>query len=165
MNSILSKEPVKRAEKSIKEFDPNLKIQVLEQTARTANDAATALGCNVGAIVKSLLFKTGENFVLCLVSGDKRCSLNKLKKILNQKDVSMASPDDVKKVTGYTIGGVSPIGHLVKTKIYIDENLENFSSIFAAAGHPNAVFKIDFENLKSLTSGISKEITEWENHN
>ena len=163
MNSILSKEPVKRAEKSIKEFDPNLKIQVLEQTARTANDAATALGCNVGAIVKSLLFKTGENFVLCLVSGDKRCSLNKLKKILNQKDVSMASPDDVKKVTGYTIGGVSPIGHLVKTKIYIDENLENFSSIFAAAGHPNAVFKIDFENLKALTLGEIKEITEWEN--
>ena len=165
MNSILSKEPVKRAEKSIKEFDPNLKIQVLEQTARTANDAATALGCNVGAIVKSLLFKTGENFVLCLVSGDKRCSLNKLKKILNQKDVSMASPDDVKKVTGYTIGGVSPIGHLVKTKIYIDENLENYSSIFAAAGHPNAVFKIDFENLKALTLGEIKEITEWRNHN
>ena len=160
MNSILYKEPVKRAEQSIKEFDPNLKIQVLEQTARTANDAATALGCNVGAIVKSLLFKTGENFVLCLVSGDKRCSLNKLKKILNQKDVSMASPDDVKKVTGYTIGGVSPIGHLVKTKIYIDENLENFSSIFAAAGHPNAVFKIDFENLKALTLGEIKEITE-----
>jgi len=160
VNSILSKEPVKRAEKSIKEFDPNLKIQVLEQTARTANDAATALGCNVGAIVKSLLFKTGENFVLCLVSGGKRCSLNKLKKILNQKDVSMASPDDVKKVTGYTIGGVSPIGHLVKTKIYIDENLENFSSIFAAAGHPNAVFKIDFENLKALTLGEIKEITE-----
>ena len=82
MNSILSKEPVKRAEKSIKEFDPSLKVIVLEQTARTANDAATALGCEVGAIVKSLLFKAGENFVLCLVSGDKRCSLNKLKKLL-----------------------------------------------------------------------------------
>ena len=160
MNSILNKEPVKRAELSLKEFNPNLKVIVLEQTARTANDAATSLGCKVGAIVKSLLFKAGKNFVLCLVSGDKRCSLNKLKKILNEKDVSMANPEDVKKITGYTIGGVSPTGHLVKTKIFIDENLKNFISIFAAAGHPNAVFEIDFENLKALTSGEVKDITE-----
>ena len=160
MNSILSKETVKRAEKSIKEFDPTLKIIILERTARTANDAAAALDCKVGAIVKSLLFKAGENFVLCLVSGDKRCSLNKLKKILNQKDVSMANPEDVKRITGYSIGGVSPIGHLTKTKIYIDENLENFTSLFAAAGHPNAVFEIDFENLKALTLGETRDITE-----
>ena len=160
MNSILLKEPVKRAEKSIKEFDSKLSVIVLEQTARTAEDAATALGCKVGAIVKSLLIKTGENFILCLVSGDKRCSLNKLKKILNEKDVSMANPEDVKRVTGYTIGGVSPTGHLTKIKIYIDENLKNFNSIFAAAGHPNAVFEIDFEDLKGLTQGETKEITE-----
>ena len=160
MNSILSKEPVKRAEKSIKEFDPTLKVIVLEQTARTANDAATALGCEVGAIVKSLLFKAGENFVLCLVSGDKRCSLKKLKKILNEKNVSMANPEDVKRITGYTIGGVSPTCHLIKIQIYIDENLQNFKSIFAAAGHPNAVFEIDFKNLKALTLGETKEITE-----
>ena len=165
MNTILNKEPVLRAEKSLKQFNPDLKVIELEQTARTANDAATALGCKVGAIVKSLLFKAGENFILCLVSGDKRCSLNKLKKILDEKDVSMANPDDVKKVTGYTIGGVSPTGHLNKIKIYIDENLKNFSSIFAAAGHPNAVFEIDFENLKGLTQGETKDITEWGNHN
>ena len=160
MNPILDKEPVKRAEKSIKEFDPNLKIVCLEQTARTAQDAATALGCNVGAIVKSLLFSTGDNFVLCLVSGDKRCSLNKLKKTLEEKDVSMANPDEVKKVTGYTIGGVSPVGHLSKVKIYIDTNLERFTTVFAAAGHPNCVFKIEFNQLANLTSGEMKEITE-----
>ena len=160
MNSILSKEPVKRAEKSIKEFDTNLKVLVLDQTARTANEAATALGCKVGAIIKSLLFRAGEDFILCLVSGDRRCSLNKLKNILNEKDISMANPEDVKKITGYTIGGVSPVGHLIKTKIFIDENLKNFESIFAAAGHPNAVFEIDFENLKKLTLGETKEISE-----
>ena len=160
MNTILNKEPVLRAEKSLKQFNPNLKVIELEQTARTANDAATALGCKVGAIVKSLLFRAGDSFVLCLVSGDKRCSLNKLKKILDEKDVSMANPEDVKRITGYTIGGVSPTGHLTKTKIYIDENLKNFNSIFAAAGHPNAVFEIDFENLKALTKGETKEITE-----
>tara|TARA_Y100000590_G_C15381924_1_gene886669 strand:- start:299 stop:781 length:483 start_codon:yes stop_codon:yes gene_type:complete len=160
VNTILNKEPVLRVKKSLKQFNPDLKVIELEQTARTANDAATALGCKVGAIVKSLLIRAGDSFILCLVSGDKRCSLNKLKKILDEKDVSMANPDDVKKITGYTIGGVSPTGHLTKTKIYIDENLKNFTSIFAAAGHPNAVFEINFENLKALTKGETKEITE-----
>ena len=160
MNPLLNKDPVKRAEKAIQAFDPKLKIICLEQTARTAQDAATALGCNVGAIVKSLLFKTEDNFILCLISGDKRCSLNKLKNIFNIKDVSMAHPDEVKKITGYTIGGVSPIGHLNKLKIYIDNNLERFTTIFAAAGHPNCVFKIDFKQLTILTNGEKKDITE-----
>ena len=160
MNSILNKEPVKRAEKILKEFDPNLKVIILEDTARTANDAATALGCNVGAIVKSLLFKTGETFCLCLVSGDKRCSLNKLKKKLSEKDVSMAKPEEVKLITGYTIGGVSPIGHLVKIKMFIDKNLERFSKVFAAAGHPNAVFGISYAELKRLTDAEIDDLTE-----
>ena len=160
VNPLLNKEPVKRAEKAIQAFDSELKIICLEQTARTAQDAATALGCNVGAIVKSLLFRTGDHFVLCLVSGDKRCSLNKLKKIIDEKDISMAHPDDVKKITGYTIGGVSPVGHLNKVKIYIDNNLERFTTIFAAAGHPNCVFKIDFKQLTILTNGEKKDITE-----
>ena len=160
MNSLLDKEPVKRVEKSIREFDPKLKILCLDQTARTAVDAATALGCNVGAIVKSLLFKTSESFVLCLVSGDKRCSLNKFKKILEIKDVSMAHPEDVKEITGYTIGGVSPVGHLKKIKIYIDNNLKRFTTVFAAAGHPNCIFKIEFDQLKILTSGEIVDIAE-----
>ena len=160
MNPLLNKEPVKRAEKSIKEFDSNLNIICLEETARTANDAASALGCNVGAIVKSLLFRAGDDFVLCLISGDKRCSLNKLKKILNKKDVSMANPDDVKKITGYTIGGVSPIGHLIKVNTFIDINLERFSSVFAAAGHPNCVFKINFDQISKLTLGVVTDLVE-----
>ena len=160
MNSTLNKEPVKRAEKALKEFDKNLHIEYLEQTARTANDAATALGCKIGAIVKSLLFKTEKSFVLCLVSGDKKCSLNKLKKILNEKDVSMANADQVKEITGYTIGGVSPIGHLTKVNILIDNNLARFEDIFAAAGHPNCIFKINFEQLIKLTKGKIEELTE-----
>ncbi len=160
MNPILNKEPVKRAEKVLKEFDSNLHVKCLEQTARTASDAATALGCKVGAIVKSLLFRAEKSYVLCLVSGDKKCSLNKLKKILDKKDISMANADQVKEITGYTIGGVSPIGHLTKVNILIDKNLDRFESIFAAAGHPNCIFKINFEQLTKLTSGEIKEITE-----
>ena len=160
MNSILNKEPVKRAEKALKEFDDNLYIECLEKTARTANDAATALRCKVGAIVKSLLFRTQSSFFLCLVSGDKKCSLNKLKKILGEKDISMANADQVKEITGYTIGGVSPIGHINKVNILIDKNLDRFDKIFAAAGHPNCIFKINFEQLVKLTNGKIEEITE-----
>ena len=158
--NLLNKEPVKRAEKALKEFDNSLNVIELENTARTAIDAANSLKCEVGAIVKSLLFKTDNTFLLCLVSGDKRCSLNKLKKITQIKDISMASPDDVKLQTGYTIGGVSPVGHLKKINIFIDNSLERFTNIFAAAGHPNCVFKISFINLQKITDGEIKDISE-----
>ena len=158
--SLLDKEPVKRVKKFLKDFDQSLEVIVLENSARTAKDAAIALGCDVGAIVKSLLFKTGDNFTLCLVAGDKRCSLNKLKKIKNIKDISMASPEEVKNQTGYTIGGVSPVGHLNKLEIFIDKSLERFNELFAAAGHPNCVFKINFNDIQKITNGKVEDIIE-----
>ena len=158
--NLLDKEPVRRVEKFLKDFDKNQKIIVLNSSARTALEAATSLGCDVGAIVKSLLFKTEQNYTLCLVAGDKKASLNKIKKILSIKDVSMASADDVKNVTGYTIGGVSPIGHLNKVYILIDKSLNRFNSLFAAAGHPNCVFEISFTDLLKITNGSSDEIIE-----
>ena len=158
--TLLDKEPVKRVEKILREFDDAQKIIVLDTSARTALEAASSLGCEVGAIIKSLLFKTGSNFTLCLVAGDKRASLNKIKKTLKIKDVSMASAEDVKNITGYTIGGVSPIGHLKKINILIDKSLNRFNALFAAAGHPNCVFEIDFNNLQKITKGYTEEITE-----
>ena len=160
MNSILDKEPVKRAEKCLKEFDENLSVVELENSAKTALDAANSLNCEVGAIVKSLLIKVENDFLLCLVSGDKRCSLNKLKKISEKKNVRMASADEVKSQTGYTIGGVSPVGHINKIQIFIDNSLSRFKDIFAAAGHPNVIFKINYEKLIQITKGDVKDITE-----
>ena len=158
--NLLDKEPVKRVEKFLKDFDQSLKVFVLENSAKTAEDAATALGCDAGAIVKSLLFKTEDSFILCLVAGDKRCSLNKLKEIKNKKNISMASPEDVKTQTGYTIGGVSPVGHLNRFEIFIDKSLKRFNDLFAAAGHPKCVFKIDFENIQKITNGEIEDIIE-----
>ena len=158
--SLLDKEPVKRAEKFLKDFDKSLEVIILENSARTAQDAAKALDCNVGAIVKSLLFRAGDDFILCLVAGDKRCSLNKLKKLKDKKDILMASPEEVKTQTGYTIGGVSPIGHLNKIEIIIDKSLERFIQLFAAAGHPNCVFKINFINIQKITNGKVEDIIE-----
>ena len=160
MEDLLNKESVQRVIKVLRDFDATLKVQALSSSARTALNAANSLNCPVGAIVKSLLFRTEDAFLLCLVSGDKRCSLNKLKKITQIKDISMASPEDVKIQTGYTIGGVSPIGHLKKINIFVDSSLERFDDIFAAAGHPNCVFKIDFKNLLKITQGEIKDIVE-----
>ena len=157
---LLQKETVKRVSKILKDFDETFSVNTLENSARTANEAAASLNCEVGAIVKSLIFKTENSFILCLVSGDKKVSLNKIKKFLKVKDVSMADAEHVKKITGFTIGGVSPIGHLNKIDVYIDKSLERFSNLFAAAGHPNCIFKIDFLNLQKITKGLIKEFTE-----
>ena len=158
--SILEKEPVKRVQKFLKDFDKNLDVILLDTSARTALEAALSLNCEVGAIVKSLLFKTEDTFTLCLVAGDKKASLKKIKKTLNIKDTLMASANEVKDITGFTIGGVAPIGHLNKVNIYIDKSLERFSVLYAAAGHPNCVFKIDYSNLQKMTQGLIKEISE-----
>ena len=109
MQDLLNKEPVKRVIKKLKEYDEKLEVIVLDNSARTAQDAANTLNTEVGSIIKSLFLRTKNSFLLCLVAGDKRCSLNKVKKILNEKDVSMAKADQVKEITGFTIGGVSPV--------------------------------------------------------
>ena len=158
--TLLDKEVVKKAEKSLKEFDPKQNVIILKSSARTALEAAESLDCEVGAIVKSLLFKTENTFILCLIAGDKKASLNKIKKELNIKDCSMASAVEVKDVTGYTIGGVSPLGHMNKIDIYIDKSLERFNALFAAAGHPNCVFKTNYKDLQKITNGSIKEIIE-----
>ena len=160
MENLLNKDSVKRVQKFIKKYDPKLKVLVLDTTARTANDAASSLKCEVGAIVKSLLFRTESNFLICLIAGDRRCSLNKLKKILQKKDVSMANADEVKKNTGFSIGGVAPIAHTSDLDILIDTSLNRFPYIFAAAGHPNCIFKITYDELIKITKGSEKEISE-----
>ena len=158
--TLLDKEPVKRVEKNLREFDQSQKVIILNSSARTASEAASSLSCEIGAIVKSLLLKTENSFTLCLIAGDKKASLNKIKKILNIKDASMAAADDVKNITGFTIGGVSPVGHLNKIDIFIDHSLERFNYLYAAAGHPNCVFKINFIDLQKITNGLIKELVE-----
>ena len=160
MEKLLNKEPVKRVQEFIAQFDPKLKVLVLDTTAKTAKDAAESLDCEVGAIVKSLVFRADDTFLICLVAGDKRCSLNKLKKVIIKKDVCMANAEEVKTNTGFSIGGVAPIAHLKKLNILIDQSLGRFQSVFAAAGHPNSIFKIEYSQLVQMTKGEVKEIIE-----
>ena len=158
MENLLDKESVKKVVKVLSDFDSNLKVEALNSSARTAVDAAASLNCEVGAIVKSLLLRTDDSFILCLVSGDKRCSLNKIKKMINKKDVSMANADQVKSQTGFSIGGVSPVAHLEKIKILVDSSLSRYENVYAAAGHPNSIFKITYKQLIKLTEGKEGDI-------
>ena len=160
MEDLLNKEPVRKVKQKLKDFDESLKVIVLDSSARTAQDAANSLNAEVGSIIKSLFLRTKNSFLLCLVAGDRRCSLNKIKKILGEKDVSMGNAEQVKQVTGFTIGGVSPVGHLNPIKIYIDQSLSRFENIFGAAGHPNCVFKINFIDLQKITGGKVMDIVE-----
>ena len=158
MEDLLNKESVQRVVKILSNFDDSLKVEVLNSSAKTAKEAASSLNCEVGAIVKSLLLRTDDSFILCLVAGDKRCSLNKVKKLLKKKDVSMADAEQVKNQTGFSIGGVSPVAHLNKNKVLIDASLSRYEHVYAAAGHPHAIFKISYKQLIKLTKGTEEDI-------
>ena len=161
MNNLLEKKTVKTVETFLKKYDHNIKLITLDETARTAIDAAKSLNTEVGSIVKSLLFKDSENnFHLCLVSGDKFVSLEKISKIYNSLTIK-ANADECKKFTGFSIGGVSPVAHTNSPKsILIDKNLSNYEEIFAAAGHPHVVFGISFIALCDITKAIEHDITD-----
>ena len=158
MEDLLNKESVQRVVKVLSNFDDSLRVEILNSSARTAQEAATSLNCEVGSIVKSLLLRTEENFILCLVSGDKRCSLNKVKKLLKKKDVEMADAEQVKNQTGFSIGGVSPVAHLNPNKVIIDTSLSRYEHVYAAAGHPHTIFKINYKQLIKLTKGTEEDI-------
>ena len=139
----------------LQNFNPNLSPICLNSTARSAKDAAQSLNVRVGAIVKSLVFKSlkKELYYLCLVSGDKLVSLKKLSLHIND-EIKKASANEVKNQTGYSIGGVPPVAHVNSpTQIFIDYNLKRFNKIFAAAGHPFVIFGISFEQICQITNG------------
>lgn len=133
-----------------------VKIQVVELPAstRTSAEAAAAVGCQVGQIAKSLVFKTHSSGrpILVIASGSNRVSETHLEAIIGEP-IEKADADFVREHTGFAIGGVPPIGHLEKLQTFIDEDLLGYEEIWAAAGTPHAVFKLTPQELVSLTSG------------
>lgn len=161
-SDLLNRKNVIRVKKFLNKYDQNYKLIVLDDTARTANDAAKSLNKKVGAIIKSLVFKNIDNddYYLCLVSGDKYMSIEKLS-LITGNNIRKANADECKEITGFSIGGVSPVAHLIPpTKTFIDINLNNYDILFAAAGHPHCVFGITFEKLCLITNGEVQIIVE-----
>ncbi|TMP40074.1 YbaK/EbsC family protein [Pseudoalteromonas rubra] len=127
----------------------------LPGSTRTAEDSAHTLGCQLGQIVKSLIFKGKESGkpVLLLVSGSNRVKEKVVAKHLGEKLVK-ADAEFTREVTGFAIGGIPPIGHLTQPVTYIDEDLLQYETLWAAAGTPNAVFSLPAAKLVSLTQGV-----------
>jgi len=155
MSNLLKRKSVIKVIDYFKKINENINLVVLEKTARTALDASKSLNKEVGSIVKSIVFKNknSNEYYLCLVSGDKYISLDILSKIIGNS-IFKANANECKEVTGFSIGGVSPVAHSnPPLNIFIDENLNRFDMIYAAAGHPYVVFEITFKKLCSITKG------------
>jgi len=135
-------------------------IVFLEQSAHTAEQAAQALQCDVAQIVKSLIFKTYQTQkpLLALISGDKRLDSQKLALLINEK-LDKADADFVKQTTGFTIGGVAPIGSLNKLPVYMDKTLLEHREVFAAAGHPKSIFRINPDRLAEVSMAQMADLT------
>jgi prolyl-tRNA editing enzyme YbaK/EbsC (Cys-tRNA(Pro) deacylase) len=139
-----------------------LDVQVveLEESARTAQLAADALGTLLGSIVKSLVFLADGCPVLVLVAGDRRADPHKLKRLLEARRVMIADAERVRQVTGFSIGGVPPMGHFQPLPTWIDESLGRFETVYAAAGHPRVVFPIAYGALVQVTNGNVADLAE-----
>ena len=161
MNELINRKAVTKVKNYLNKFDENIELIVLDETARTAIDAANSLKTKVGSIVKSLLFKDHNNqHYLCLVSGDKYVSTDIISQLIGLA-IKKATAEECKEFTGYSIGGVSPIAHDNKPKlILIDKNLSKYEKVFAAAGHPYVVFSVTYLELVKLTNGKVNNIVE-----
>jgi len=127
----------------------------LETSARSAQAAADALECELGAIVKSLVFCIGTRFVMALVAGDHQCIEENLPKAFNMKGtVRRPQASEVKAITGFSIGGVAPIGLNHPLPMVMDASLKRFDLIYAAAGHPNCIFPSRFNALSKATNAL-----------
>ena len=164
--SNLNKKPVKKVSDFLKHIRHSEIIIELAQTAKTAEEAAKALQVPVGSIAKSLLFVfydgTREIPVITLIAGDKKCKTEMISKVLNlDGNIRRPNAEEVKKITGYSIGGVSPVGLIKKMKVIIDTSLKRFDIIWVAAGHPSCVFSASFFELKKMTAALeSDKLTE-----
>ena len=159
MSDLINRKSVIKVKNCLQEYDKNIELIVLDETARTAKDAANSLNTEVGSIVKSLLFKdTEENYYLCLVSGDQFASTKKIANLVNLP-ITKANADECKAFTGFSIGGVSPIAHdNIPKSIFIDTTLSKYKKVFAAAGHPFGVFGVSYSTLCDLTKGFESNI-------
>ena len=133
-------------------------VRVLPAEVRTAAAAAQALGVPVGAIVNSLLFAVGDAPVLILTSGAHRVDEAQVAALLGVEEIRPASPDFVRRHTGMPIGGVAPIGHPDPIGTLVDIELARYEHVWAAAGHPAAVFSTSYEELLRLTAGTAAEV-------
>jgi prolyl-tRNA editing enzyme YbaK/EbsC (Cys-tRNA(Pro) deacylase) len=153
------KETVQRVMTALAEAGVQTEVREFAASTRTAEAAANALGATVGQIVKSLVFLAGDRPILALVSGVNRADTAKLQALVDA-EITRANADDVRRITGYAIGGVPPFGHLTFLTTYLDRDLLQYEEVWAAAGTPNAVFAITPHDLLRITAAQVADVAE-----
>lgn len=148
------KESAKIFQQKLRELGFSNEVVELPESTRTAQEAAEAIGCEVKHIAKSIIFKRGstDTAVLVIASGSNRIDEAKIEEALGER-LEKANANFVREKTGYVIGGVAPIGHIHEPIIFIDEDLFQYDKIWAAAGHPKAVFQLTPAELLEMTKG------------
>ncbi|PZF77820.1 YbaK/EbsC family protein [Aestuariivirga litoralis] len=132
-----------------------------DESTHTAQEAADAIGCQLAQIAKSILFRSASGRpVLVIASGTNRVDEKKVKALLGEK-IERASPDFVKEMTGYEVGGVPPLGHASACVVYLDEDLKAYPTLWAAGGTPNAVFEIGFEKLAEMSGATVADVKKF----
>ena len=139
----------------------SFEVLEFEESTRTAEQAAAAIGCTVAQIAKSMIFRAAVSGrpVLVIASGSARVDVKKVATVLGE-GVERASPDFVRDKTGFAIGGVPPVGHRVEPLVLIDESLFDLDCLWAAAGTPNAVFRLLPDDLSRLSGGVVADVAE-----
>ena len=144
----------RKVQEALNKYGLSCQVVEMPQSTRTADDAARAVGCQVGQIVKSLVFqgKQSHQAILVATSGANRVNEKKIATLISEL-LSKADADFVREKTGFAIGGVPPVGHTQPIRIFIDEDLMQYDEIWAAAGTPRAVFKLTPRELQKITGG------------
>lgn len=161
MDGVLEKAAVKRVAQALIDHKMSGQIKVLSDSARSAAEAAAALGIEVGQIASSILFKLPDDSpLLVITSGRHRVDTQLVALQLGVAELGRVDADYVKERSGFSIGGVAPIGWLNTAKIIIDEALNDYQVVWAAAGHPHAVFPTTYEELSQVTSATQMRVAD-----
>ena len=151
----LTSASVQKVARALADAGSPARILYLADTARSAQDAAASIGCDLGAIVKTLVFAIGDTAVIALVAGDRQCNSAALPALLRVVGVARrANADEVREATGYAIGGVAPLGYPKPLPVAMDASLARYQTVYAAAGHPHCVFATSVSELQRITGGI-----------
>jgi prolyl-tRNA editing enzyme YbaK/EbsC (Cys-tRNA(Pro) deacylase) len=154
-------DPVERVQDALDALGLDIQVQRFEASTGTAPEAAAAVGCELGAIVKSLCFTIGGQPVLVLVAGDRQVDSKALRRIYgaSKRGVRIADPQTVEAETGFPVGGVPPLGHLRPLPTLIDRCLSRYGIVYAAAGSAKSIFAIPYRTLVEITQGQVHDLT------
>lgn len=143
---------------TLKRLGARGEVRRLDDSARTAKEAADALGIEVGQIASSLIFLADGEPVLVIASGGHRVDTTMLSAILEGAEITKANADDVRQATGFAIGGVAPVGHPEPLRTIVDIALSRYDEVWAAGGHPHYVFPTSYDELLRITAGEAAEV-------